>query len=603
MNGISNFYNTLLGIEVSIFGIITAVVFVFIQLMYSSFSHKHIQFIFKNKLLWAYFTVSFIDLLLTGAGSFLLSIEGHDLIPCYDFKSNLILTNPYFIFFCIFLTFASNLLFVFFIFKNFKYLQPSKILLLSSRTITYPNLRNFLFNKFGIRPPLQVRLVTFDQSQQEELDRHLKEMIGDMSKPELDELVEKVRESERTSESNLKKYNVFEQNVGSAIDPLEPINDIIMQSIAKADFKTLEDAEEIICKVSTDFINNIPVTFQNEWDPDKELAGHFIKYLVENMDAQLEMCDREKLSSAKLKILDTSKYVAGRFLDSNNTSPNKIIRYWKTLADKAIGNSTPIFNRIIEHYYDIGGKAFEKNNKEVLEEVFRSLGWLGERLLSKTEPENKPIMIDYDYRTEYDELLNCLLSFRSKYDEVPESYPLIYFDAVWVVILHLIRIYKKNNDLKTRDNLLSCMYVYSSFSKNAIRVGNNRGAALGAIRLEEIFKKLKENSLPKEVEEAIRLFTEIGTRAREYKEKLEKVDFLEKHLDEWAMDILASEPEFISAISWELKESLIKSSTEGNHDRIWSFITTLGRRMRTNFGFMFDWTTGKTYSEDDPRRH
>ncbi len=34
----------------------------------------------------------------------------------------------------------------------------------------------------------------------------------------------------------------------------------------------------------------------------------------------------------------------------------------------------------------------------------------------------------------------------------------------------------------------------------------------------------------------------------------------------------------------------------------WGFIIEMGKRLGTNFGFMFDWTTGETYPDDDPRR-
>lgn len=32
------------------------------------------------------------------------------------------------------------------------------------------------------------------------------------------------------------------------------------------------------------------------------------------------------------------------------------------------------------------------------------------------------------------------------------------------------------------------------------------------------------------------------------------------------------------------------------------YIKTLDKRMKTNFGFMFDWETGELYPKDDPRR-
>ena len=68
-----NFFNTLFGIEVTIFGIISAVILVFIQLIYSNYSYKHISHILRNKYLVLFIIFSTVDLLLTSVASFILS--------------------------------------------------------------------------------------------------------------------------------------------------------------------------------------------------------------------------------------------------------------------------------------------------------------------------------------------------------------------------------------------------------------------------------------------------------------------------------------------------------------------------------------------------
>jgi hypothetical protein len=284
--------------------------------------------------------------------------------------------------------------------------------------------------------------------------------------------------------------------------------------------------------------------------------------------------------------------------------------FWKLTADKAIGSNKEVFNYIVGQYDDLATLAFKECHndgregaKDVSDEAFRHLGWLGERLLSKKGFEDKPLMSDMSYETEYDHLLNTLLSFSSKYyTEGCGQYPLIYFDAIYVVLRQLISLRLKNrNNVDLKHHLFNCFYVYYAFAEPAIASGNNDGAALATLRLKTCYEELLKNGLEDSAKEAIQLLVSIGTATAARKEKLKRVSFLDGLLDEYVMTVLVGSP-FTGEISREVRESLIKSMGD-DHKKIWSFVTALGKRMRTNFGFMFDWSTGELYSEDDPRRH
>ena len=96
--------------------------------------------------------------------------------------------------------------------------------------------------------------------------------------------------------------------------------------------------------------------------------------------------------------------------------------------------------------------------------------------------------------------------------------------------------------------------------------------------------------------EAIGLLVRIGGIAARHRDKLEKVDFLSsRSIDQYVMEILEKSLLRDQVIS-EVRESYIHLDS----DR--SFMVEMGRRLETNFGFMFDWTTGELYPEDDPRR-
>lgn len=73
MDSIAGFYNNLFTIEIAVFGIIAAAIFVFLQIVYSQFSYREVYGIFKNVFLILFLITSFITLLLTAGGSLILS--------------------------------------------------------------------------------------------------------------------------------------------------------------------------------------------------------------------------------------------------------------------------------------------------------------------------------------------------------------------------------------------------------------------------------------------------------------------------------------------------------------------------------------------------
>ena len=569
MVNLSNFYNTLLSIEIAVFSIIVAAIFVFLQLVYTNFSYRQVKFIFRNPYLLSYFIVSWIDLFITAAGSFCLAVN----------KTNPVVTNLIFVLLCLILMVFSIALFFVLIFKNLGYLEPSKILLLLGQNIKYEPIRNFLFKKYEIKNPAE--------------EREIRTIFN---------IEETSEEDDRKLKIDLERYNRLKEVVKSATDPLEPINEITIQSINKADLKTLNESMELICEISKKFVSKIPqIDEKNEWNPDSALSNHYADYLVEMMHAQIEMCERQKLESLKLKVLDTSKIIVNYFIESNHfTALLTMFNFWKKIADNAIGISSQIFRRIIGYYKEIGEIVFEKQKKEVLDEVFRDVGWLGERLLTKKRFEEKPLMFDRDYYTEYDELMECLLHFGYEYrDKHPELYPLIYFDAIDVVFLKLVQIFlndKKNTEIK--ESLFDCVSVYYSFGEKAIIAGNSDGAALASMNLKKSYEKLKENNLIDEAKYTIGLLVRIGIVAAAYKDKLAKARFLHKELSEWIIEVV-EKSEFKDTITHEVFEGYLNFIDMGSHDNLWKFITELGKRMKTNFGLRFDWKTGEKYPEDD----
>jgi len=70
-----------------------------------------------------------------------------------------------------------------------------------------------------------------------------------------------------------------------------------------------------------------------------------------------------------------SRYLAGELQERECTSALiKLINFLKFLAYNEIGNNQRIFKKINEYYKEIVEIAFKKDQKEILDEVFRSIG-------------------------------------------------------------------------------------------------------------------------------------------------------------------------------------------------------------------------------------
>ncbi len=195
-----------------------------------------------------------------------------------------------------------------------------------------------------------------------------------------------------------------------------------------------------------------------------------------------------------------------------------------------------------------------------------------------------------------DHLFEVLLSSSHQYNnKYPTSYPLIYFDAVQVVFLQLASTFKKTQSRRLKENIFSCLHTYSSFAEAAIPTGNSNGAALTTIRLKEGYEELVREGLQESAKETIGLLIRVGGIAARHRDKLKKVEFLSKPIDQYIMDIAASSP-FRDEVITQVREAFVHLDSD------WNFVVEMGRRLGTNFGFMFDWTTGELYPDDDPRR-
>jgi len=493
--------------------------------------------------------------------------------------------------------------FVVLIVRNITYLQPHRAIFLLAKSIRYEDIRDFLWKKYELQPPfnmrIRVRIVGFDDDGAEDTEeKRAKQQRRD---EEDDQRLAKI--------NNHIRY--IKESTTNSEDPLLPVRDMMIQFIRRSDLSSLTEAQDLLQAVSDDFINKLPKQTRVEWSPNDVLLTNFTRYQTELISTLLEISEKEELESAQKILLRFGFDLARSMLEKSHYREFDMMqKFFQRVADKSIGHSPTIFQEIIEFYQLAGEKLFDlikdkstakhaDKNEEFLNQIFRSVGWLGERLLTRLPFEESPIMMNYEHSTEYETLLNCVLTFSSDYDKQPHSYPLIYFDCVYVVLKKLILISKsaKNNWLS--DNIFSLAYTYASFAEEAIAVGNAEGACLAAINIKQVYEVAKKEGLDKEARDIIKLLVNLGIMASGKKEKLRTVNFMSKGLERWIADTLVESGENIDN---EVLEKYIHAHGLEDHDGSWEFITKLGVRLGTNFGFAFDPKTGETYPENDPRR-
>jgi len=440
------YYNSLFGIEIAIFSVISAVILVFIQLVYSNYSYKYVYLILKNRWLLCYWIVSIIDLLATSAGSYFLLFNSQKLVPGQYPSMILIISNPYYALFCMLLIFSSILIFAIFIIQNINYLQPQRAIFILSKSIHYYHIRDFLWKKFSLKAPnnLRVSFVWDISNDKQDIIETIEEKSTRKNKEE-DKNEDELKQIEKI-------IRTIKEKVRMAEDPLLPIRDMMIQFKKRSDLSSIEEANHLLISISSDFYNKVPRVNDQVWMPENTLSLNYTQHLIETIETLLEISEKEQLESARKIILETSYQVALRLIEEEQYHVlGELEKFWKRIADDSIGKSSVLFQNIICYYKEVGDKIFnqvENRNSlnpsdeiiSLLDNIFRHVGWLGERLLTKTSLEDSPLMMDNEYSTEYNDLYECLLFFSDVYDRRnPNLYPLIYF-AYSDEIVHRFRL-------------------------------------------------------------------------------------------------------------------------------------------------------------------
>lgn len=601
ISGLSAFYNNLLTIQVTVFGIIAAAIFVLVQISHSTFNGRHSLRLLRDRYLIAYLISTGIALVLTAIASLMLSLDRHDFVSSFNFQSRAILVNIWTPAALLFLTGLSVMIFICFVVLNLAYLHPHRVLLLSAQGITPEQVRLFLFHEYGLDPPIQTaRLIPgaliwhalpVGEDEPEDSSTHT------------EQLHQEIIDTQRSYRKDIDHYNELRLAETNVTDPLDIAYAVTIRAVQNMDFHTLKEVNRTIDSLSKSIVGSIRNDREKGWNPDLQVARRWAQHVTTFVSAVLEVVEKQGMNSVSSTVLQITDDLWPHLAEREEFGALFVVMsYWKRVADNAIGKNKAVFTWIVKRYESVGSFALEQGYGDMLDRSLGDLGWLGERVLEKIGLETKPKMYDVEYSTEYEDLLNVLLSFGSLYsDKYPTGYPLICFDSLMVIAFKLVELRRtdsKNNTLK--DHLDACTSKIWSFIEPALRVGNSEGAALAVMRLVSCYKKYLDSGLKDSSGYTISLLAQSAADAAVFEDKSSKNSLLHESIEEYISKVLEKSP-FRFEIAAAVREALTKSHGPG-HAKVWGFVKSFGRRMGSNFGFMFDWETGQIYSEDDPRR-
>ncbi len=593
---VADFYNNLLGIEITILGIITAGIFVFIQILHSNFSHKDLTLSLRRISIVFYFLLSALLIVTTGIGALHFAMSPHDLIPRWNlgiktiFESDIVLVAIF-----VGLLFSASLG-IYIIFESIRLLNPFFLMRRHLENAGNEAIRKFLYNRYGVLEPHQPISIfyTLQGVDETEEEKRAKEA--------------EIQEKQKKFEEDSKKSAELKIESRNAQDVFEGFENLLIKAMSQGDRGTvkngLENYEQKVKEIVLSADESFPI-------------HHLATYVRENLNLSLESCRKHNTQSFAPQLVRTSSNIAVVFMKEHVDKIDEILKEWKVQADIAIRNSDKLFFRsIIKAYQDIADIIFERedlfsdNQSSVLDTVFRHLGWIAERLLAQKGIEERPLMYDDDYEDEFGIIYNALFHFDHKYSyDKPNAYPLIFFDAIHCLFDSLLEVYQKSKEDKLsilnkrgeiKDWLYSCAYVYSSFATKAIAVSNGDGFSLAGARLRQVYRTAEtanEEDLSRNI---LDLIVRFAIQGATNPEKLKGNSFKTGTAVTDSEKIILNS-RYRDTVRSAVFDNYIKID-EGEHDKKYAYIKSLGVKMGSNFGLMFDSSTGVDYAPNDPRR-
>lgn len=587
----SDFYNTLFSIQVTIVGIGIAAVIAIAQILQPFLTYKYNRKPLRRHTYIA-MAVALGSLLATGYASLMLALPAHDFFPNQQWYTNRILENPIAASLILASVPLSLCLLGWFIYKGTRYLVPSEVLQFYIKNYDRAVLGKYLKYRYG-QPPeehaLEAAVSTLDE------DTYTSRTSEKSPKKLVD------------YEKRLEQHREMRKTNKGAENPLAPIESYVMQSIQRSDttllIRSLMAFEAIYLK-----------------DPS---SSQYLSYYCDVMRNSVELVITQGLHTSLSHILDSIERVAGDTMSHGQLDIlSDVLDLMKDVGNDFRKRDQEALKKLLGIYRDIGERLFDTEGEakqDRIDDVIRNVSSLGEQLIDDMESfERTPLMFTGYYETPLGSLINCLWGIGQRFDDRENENPMydsrIFLDAMYVVArsledgYHPMKASEQDKEVY-RDTYHTLMSEHERIFEIAVRKRSKREATLALIKIKDFLKLTQETYDSNQEEETnsnlvpignifgddirIKWHTDtlnsvfrIGVMAARFAEKLgepEKSFINGTYIDE----VLRIIEEYGSGYDFgpEAREALVKCGPENDaYEAVKTYLRNLGEVLETDFG-------------------
>lgn len=565
LDSLIDLYTTLFVLVITALGALMASIIALTQLLERFLVSKSARNIVYSQVLMA----AFLLIALAGAISLvpmvLLSMESHNFLPWVNLGIDQIFAGHVYVALAVSLFLIATTGVIAFIYQASQYLIPANAIAFLKDSQKDESVASFFQIKSTTKPVHPIRFSFL-------LDEEAEGSVSDEAK-------------EAKYSKDLKKYEKDKTKLEKMENPLFPLEAYLTHSIRDGNItitrKALRALEECI-------VSNVADTkFHGAY-----ALIYYYKTVLQNAD---ELARSIGLRSVSQELLESSSRVSEELITNKRYAEvNILFEYWQSLTGEMLGKDSPLFRQGVGIIGSTGRTLLKTKEasweqiRDIVDNISRTLGWLGENLL-KQPPERRALMINSNYSTEFDEIMNAVLEVGwGIRNDRPETYPLIHFDSIFVIANKLAP-YVTDDEYNNDDgnSLFSLAYDMYSCGESAVEANNMRGACLALLRLEQQCKIAEENGLRRYKQNILDAILRLGALAAG--KELEGIaDFLVtrgvSNLSEASIESLKKHAEGYD-LSSEAHEVTVKLAVGGdNYDKVKQYLSKAGHALGTDFG-------------------
>lgn len=205
----------------------------------------------------------------------------------------------------------------------------------------YPYLLR-LYKSFGLSDPIGGIRIVFTGEEQNEVGQKKEEETGEKARILLHKLA-----------GYRKEYKKLTEKKEPVEHPLGVLSTLMIRALDAFDITTIEEIIRVIDRNAENFIRQYRKEPNVEpWSPNDKLTLNYVDDLLAHIRIYYHHCERNRYDYARLPILQMTKHLGSLLTGCNlEDELNRILDFWKEVADQSIGTAPQVFY-VVAHYYD-----------------------------------------------------------------------------------------------------------------------------------------------------------------------------------------------------------------------------------------------------------